>query len=130
MTTPKLERVNVETDSTELYQLLERDGAVVVEQALSEQQLAGLNKDLDQIIAATAPGLRAPTHERMIEFYGHSTVRLDGLPAKSETFVDVMLTPKLREVADHFLLPNCHDYLLNTGQLIQTGPGRGFSLRY
>ncbi len=26
-------------------------------------------------------------------------------------------------VADHFLLPHCDDYLLNTGQLIQIGPG-------
>ena len=123
MTTPQLERVNPQVDPTELYRLLERDGAVVVEQALSAEQLAALNSELDGFIADTEPGLRHPSHERMVEFYGHSTVRFDGLPAKSKTFVDVMLAPKLRSVADHFLLPNCDDYLLNTGQLIQIGPG-------
>ena len=58
----------------------------------------------------------------MVEFYGHSTVRIDGLPAKSRTFLEVMLSPLLLEAADHFLLPNCQDYLFNTGQLIQIGP--------
>ena len=103
--TPHLEQVNHQIDPTELYRLLERDGAVVVEQALSAEQLAALNNELDGFIANTAPGLRHPSHERMVEFYGHSTVRFDGLPAKSNTFVDLMLAPKLHGVADHFLLP-------------------------
>lgn len=34
-----------------------------------------------------------------------------------------MLDPAMHEVCQHFLLPNCHDYLLNTAQLIQMGPG-------
>ena len=29
----------------------------------------------------------------------------------------------MQELANHFLLPNCQDYLLNTAQLIQIGPG-------
>jgi len=66
--------------------------------------------------------LRQPSHERMIEFYGHKTIRYDGLPGKSDTFLEVMLLPQLIETADHFLLPNCQDYLFNTGQLIQIGP--------
>ena len=34
-----------------------------------------------------------------------------------------MLLPQMVETADHFLLPNCRDYLLNTGQVIEIGPG-------
>ena len=78
---------------------------------------------LAQIIATTAPGIRQPTEDDMVEFYGRSTIRIDGPPAKSSTFVEVMLLPLLCEMADHFLLPNCDDYLLNTGQLIEIGPG-------
>lgn len=57
------------------------------------------------------------------EFYGADTVRIDGLPGKSETFVELMCHRLLLEAADHFLLPNCIHYTLNTGQLIEIRPG-------
>jgi len=119
----KLEHVGSDVVPQTVFDLLQRDGAVVVEGMLASQALAALNQDLDALIRATAPGLRHPAHERMVDFYGLSTVRIDGLPAKSETFLDVMLTPLLCGAADHFLLQNCHDYIFNTGQLIQIGPG-------
>jgi len=120
---PSLERLDGAASASDLHAILERDGAVVVEDALTRQQLNGLNDDLDRIIASTAPGLRHPTSDAMVVFYGQSTIRIDGLPDKSETFVEVMLNPLLCCAADHFLLPNCEDYLLNTGQLIEIGPG-------
>ena len=121
--TLELERVDATVESTKLCSLLERDGAVIVEGILSETQLQKLNTELDQHIAALTPGLRHPTHERMIDFYGQKTIRCDGLPGKSDTFLEVMLLRPLIETADHFLRPNCSDYLFNTGQLIQIGPG-------
>ncbi len=120
---PSLERLPGSVDAALLCELLERDGAVIVEGALTAEQLEGVNGDLDRLIAATAPGLRHPTTDEMVEFYGHSTIRLDGIPAKSKTFLEVMLLPLLTEAADHFLLPNCDDYLFNTGQLIEIAPG-------
>lgn len=120
--TEQLEHVDATINPHELCNLLERDGAVIVENALSFDQLAALNDELDGIVAATDPGVRNPDHEFFIEFYGNSTVRIDGLPAKSTTFIDVMLSPLITSVADHFLLENCKDYLLNTGQIIQIGP--------
>lgn len=120
---PILERVNASADSAMLQSLLERDGAVIVEDLLSADQLKKLNVELDLHIDGLEPGLRQPSHEAMIEFYGHHTIRFDGLPGKSATFVEVMLLPQLMETADYFLLPNCEDYLFNTGQLIQIGPG-------
>ncbi|MBC8240851.1 MAG: phytanoyl-CoA dioxygenase family protein [Alphaproteobacteria bacterium] len=120
---PRLERLTGSATSTELCEILGRDGAVIVEGVLTAEQLGSLNADLDRVASVTAPGLRHPSHEDMIEFYGHSTIRRDGLPAKSPAFVETMLLPLLCEAADYFLLPNCEDYLLNTGQLIQIGPG-------
>ena len=117
-----LEHLDRSTESEKLQALLERDGAVVVEGLLSPTQLDKLNAELDLHIEGLAPGLRQPSHERMIEFYGDKTIRYDGLPGKSETFVEIMLLRQLIETADHFLLPNCQDYLFNTGQLIQIGP--------
>lgn len=118
-----LQRISHSAASARICAALERDGAVIVEDILDPALLARLNADLDRHVAAVAPGLRHPTMQEMIEFYGESTIRLDGLPAKSERFADIMLLPQLRAAADHFLLPNCKDYLLNTSQLIQIGPG-------
>jgi ectoine hydroxylase-related dioxygenase (phytanoyl-CoA dioxygenase family) len=118
-----LERVDGSIDPDDLCGLLERDGAVLVEDALAEARLTALNQELDDLVAATAPGVQHPDHEFFVDFYGTSTIRIDGLPAKSKTFVDVMLSPLITAVADHFLLEHCKDYLLNTGQLIEIGPG-------
>ena len=57
------------------------------------------------------------------DFYGYKTVRIDGLPGKSTTFVEMIRHPALLAAADHFLLPNCYRYTLNTGQLIEIRPG-------
>jgi ectoine hydroxylase-related dioxygenase (phytanoyl-CoA dioxygenase family) len=116
-------RVPRSTTSAELCALLERDGVFIMEDALEPLQLQRLNDELDERIEATAPGIEHPDHEFFIEFYGTSTKRIDGLPAKSRTFVELMLSPLLTQVADYFLLPNCKDYLFNTGQVIEIGPG-------
>jgi hypothetical protein len=47
------------------------------------------------------PGLRNPTDEFFVDFYGPKTVRLDGLPDKSETFVEIMELPLMQELANH-----------------------------
>ena len=119
----QLQRVDSSLDAKELSKILNRDGAVIVTNALSSDQLAGINSELDAAIAGTAPGLRNPTEDYYVEFYGNRTIRLDGLPAKSKTFWSIMEESFMTRVADEMLLPNCDDYLLNTGQLIQIGPG-------
>ena len=119
----KLEQVDSAIDARELAQLLERDGAVIITNALTDQQRIGINAELDDAIATTDPGLRHATEDRFVEFYGGKTIRFDGLPAKSKTFCSIMESSFMSRIADEMLLPNCDDYLLNTGQLIQIGPG-------
>ena len=123
-----LARVKASVKSAQLCELLEQHGAVVVEDLISSKQLTKLNAELDQHLQERSPGLRHPTHPSMVEFYGDKTIRFDGLPGKSATFVDLMLLPQLLNTADHFLLPSCGDYLLNTGQLIQINPGESDQL--
>jgi ectoine hydroxylase-related dioxygenase (phytanoyl-CoA dioxygenase family) len=120
---PELERLDATAGSGPLCAALTRDGACVVEGAVSTEHLAGLNHDLEALISTTTPQMRNPNREVMERFYGTKTIRLDGLPAKSDTFVRFMLDPAMHDVCQHFLLPNCPDYLLNTAQLIQIGPG-------
>jgi len=148
-----LERFSVDVGGDKLTSALERDGCAIVESVLHPDQLARLNDELDACIAAKAPGVRewdAEEHplpdgvaspqlfndlesltdaspEVLIaliqDFYGSDTVRIDGLPGKSATFVELMCHPLLLTAADHFLLPNCKHYTLNTGQLIEIRPG-------
>ena len=120
---PTLERVPGDTPTKELAAILQRDGAAIVENALDAELLRGINTDMDDIVGRTAPGLRNPTSDFFVEFYGASTIRLDGIPAKSETFLSILQNPMMTGLADELLLPNCEDYLLNTAQLIQIGPG-------
>lgn len=120
---PDLERINASAGPDPICAALERDGACIVEDAVNVEDLAGLNQDLEATIAATTPAMRNPNREEMVRFYGTKTIRIDGLPAKSDTFVRFMLDPTMHEVCRHFLRPGCPDYLLNTAQLIQIGPG-------
>ena len=106
-----------------LIAALERDGACVVGGALTVEQLSGLNADLDGVIASRSPESRNPNHPTMDVFYGSKTIRLDGVPDKSATFVEFLNETPALDVCEHFLKPNCPDYLLNTSQLIQIWPG-------
>ncbi|MFP6745307.1 MAG: phytanoyl-CoA dioxygenase family protein [Alphaproteobacteria bacterium] len=124
----RLDRISASAGTGPICDAMERDGAVIVEDALGAGHIAGFNKDLDDIVEAMGPGLRHPTDEFFVEFYGPKTVRLDGLPDKSKTFVEIMELPMMQEVANHFLLANCQDYLLNTAQLIQIGPSENAQL--
>lgn len=107
-----------------ICEVMERDGACIVEDAVSSDFLEGMNADLDRLISTTEPGLRNPVDDFFVEFYGTRTIRLDGIPGKSETFVEFMLDPLMHSVCEHFILPHCFDYQLNTAQLIQIGPGQ------
>jgi ectoine hydroxylase-related dioxygenase (phytanoyl-CoA dioxygenase family) len=112
-----------DTTAEEVSDILNRDGAVVVEAAIGPAMLSALNADLDQFVEDLGVGLRNPASDFFVDFFGASTVRIDGLPAKSPAFLDVMQLPLLQKVTDILLKPNCEDYLLNTAQLIEIRPG-------
>ena len=103
---PELERIHASAGSAPICAALERDGACIVEDALGADHLAGMNHDLDELIASTTPEMRTPTHPAMIDFYGTKTIRLDGIPSKSETFVEFMLDPLMHDVCQHVIGPN------------------------
>ena len=120
---PALRRLDATAPLGDFIAALDADGAAIVDGFLAPGQLAALNADFDRIAETLAPGVRRPTMPAMEEFYGATTVRFDGLPAKSAAFVEAMQVPVLTGLADHYLLPHCLDYLFNTGQFIEIRPG-------
>ena len=123
--TIELRRIESASDTSGLAEALEADGAAIVKQALSPAQLTTLNEDFDRALEGIGPGLRHPPSQFLVEFYGRKTIRIDGLPGKSEAFVELLEDSFMTRIADRLVLPHCEHYLLNTGQLIQIGPGEG-----
>ncbi len=121
--TETLKRIEATADTDRLVEALNDDGAVIVSDALSHTQIRALNDDFDRALSGIEPGLRHPPSDFYVEFYGSRTIRIDGLPAKSRAFWALLEDSFMTRIADRLLLPHCEHYLLNTGQLIQIGPG-------
>jgi ectoine hydroxylase-related dioxygenase (phytanoyl-CoA dioxygenase family) len=118
MTTPHLERFAPDVPTSALVDALDRDGVAMVHDAIPADLLSALNAEFDVLIGQAQPG--TPNHiEMLIDFMGHKTVRIDGLPGKSRSFVELLQHPLALGMADHYLLPSCLHYLLSTAQLIE-----------
>jgi len=115
---PTVERFGPDVTIGTLVEALDRDGVAMVDDAIDPTLLAALNREFDVLLDGARPG--TPDHiEMLIDFMGHKTVRIDGLPGKSRSFVDLLQHPLALEMADHYLLPSCLHYLLSTAQLIE-----------
>ena len=112
MTEPHLERFGPDVSKESLIAALDRDGVAMVSDAIPPDLLSALNAEFDGLIAGNQPG--TPNHIPMlIDFMGHKTHRIDGLPGKSKSFIDLLQHPLALDMADHYLLPSCLHYLLS-----------------
>jgi ectoine hydroxylase-related dioxygenase (phytanoyl-CoA dioxygenase family) len=116
-----IENLPPDSHADKLADVLRRDGAIIVEGLLAADVVDQLNRDLDPHVATRAPGFSAGHDDT---FYGTNTKRVQGIPAKSRTFVEqVLLDPTLLAIADRILLPNCGDYWMSQSETIFIGPG-------
>lgn len=98
---------------------LRRDGGVVVQGLLSADQTNRVHGEIQPHVDRRAPGFRDDD-----SFYGKHTVRVQGLAAKSRSFVDsVLLHPTLLAVADAVLLQHCGHYWMSQSETIYIRPG-------
>jgi ectoine hydroxylase-related dioxygenase (phytanoyl-CoA dioxygenase family) len=122
MTDPvSLEHLTPDAHPDKLADVLRRDGGIIIDRLVSADVVERLNADLDPHLAERAPGFSAGHDDT---FYGSNTKRIQGIPAKSRTFVDrLLLDDTLLAVADRVLLPNCGDYWMSQSETIFIGPG-------
>lgn len=102
---------------------LEQHGAVIVEGLIDPPMLAQLDREIGPLISRSDP---AQTHlnEGVAAFFGKHVRHLTGLAGKSNAFAEkVMCHPVYLALCDRFLLPNCADYQLNLGHMMDRGPG-------
>lgn len=115
--------VNAATD--DILAEIEENGVVVIDGFLSADVLDRFNAEIDPHLDSKANNHGHP-NAAVEYFHGALTKHLTGVAGVSDVFVnDVMLHPIYKAVGDHFLLPNCADYMLNIGHVLQRGPGSG-----
>ncbi len=119
---PMIETLSVRSDIHDLRRALARDGAVIVEDFLSPQ-------DVDSLVLAYKPYSDRTDVGTNVDdafqaaFYGKKTKRFTGLIGKSPSFQQVVLHPIYQAVADDFLLKLSGEYVINTAEMIEVYPG-------
>jgi ectoine hydroxylase-related dioxygenase (phytanoyl-CoA dioxygenase family) len=118
-----LVRLPATTPTEQIHAALARDGALIIEDLLDAATLARINAGIEPLLAGTDPEM---THlnPTITAFFGPHVRHLSGLAGKSRSFAtDVMCHPLYLALCDGVLLPNCAEYVLNLGHLMDRGPG-------
>jgi len=96
---------------------LAKDGACIVKDVLSQDELVAIDADLNPLIDQTPMGVE--------EFGGLSTKRTGALIARCKSVRPIAMHPLIRGAAEAFLGPYCERIQLNNTQLITLMPGQG-----
>ncbi len=103
---------------------LVEDGGVVIEDFLDPGTVATLNAELDPVIAADDHADRIFVNDMIASFFGEHVSHVTAMANHSNAFVnEVLLHPTYDELCRRVLGPNCADWTLNVGHLLQRGPG-------
>ncbi|WP_043650883.1 phytanoyl-CoA dioxygenase family protein [Nocardia thailandica] len=118
-----LQRVGNTTDITEIRAIVDRDGGVIIEGLLTDDQVARFNAQIEGPLGALAPGGK---HELEIvnEFHGANTKRLTNLVTHSQVFRDEVIDHDLvHALCEATFLEESGTFWMTTAQVIEIGPG-------
>jgi ectoine hydroxylase-related dioxygenase (phytanoyl-CoA dioxygenase family) len=101
----------------EILTIVDRDGAAILENALSTEQVAAILAELEPYIAGTEPFDD--------EFVGRHTTRTGGLVTRSKTAREAVLHPTVLDTAEGFLTRFAEVFQLNITQIMRLLPGQG-----
>lgn len=111
----ELARFSMTTHLDTMYEVLKRDGALILENAISDHTISKVYQELRPFIDATAPG--------MDTFSGHNTTRTGALVSRSRSCWDLVVHPTIKALAERLLLPYCERIQLHLTQAIRIRPG-------
>ena len=99
-------------------------GAAIARAVVTPELVDELNEDIDALLGER-PGIGLPATGSGLydSFLGHRTIRLHGLAARFPSAVRLLDEDPIAEWAERLLAPVCASPLLNTGELIEIGPG-------
>jgi ectoine hydroxylase-related dioxygenase (phytanoyl-CoA dioxygenase family) len=105
----------------DIIDVVERDGAAIVDDFVSQTFLNEFNSAVQTSIDDYTPYDYG--EEEANEFLGYQTVRLNGIASMAPCYIDLITDERLLGVMDHFLKPNCGQYLLNSSEVIEIHGG-------
>ncbi len=114
---PELQRLPVTAPTEEIVEIVRREGAMILTDAISSADLEALNGELNPYMAATPPGRD--------DFTGRSTTRTGALVARSPKTRELVMNEAVLAAVGRFLEPYCHRFQLHLTQIIRLMPGQG-----
>ncbi|MCB1692152.1 MAG: phytanoyl-CoA dioxygenase family protein [Pseudomonadales bacterium] len=114
---PELKTLPASATTDEILQCIERDGAVIVKDLATPDDIATFRRELDPYMEATEAGRD--------DFSGRATTRTGALVARSAKAREMIMNPKILEAANKFLSPYCQRIQLHLTQIIRLKPGQG-----
>lgn len=121
MTAPELTRLPADCTTDDIVEINERDGGVIVDGWLSTDLLERFNAELQPWLDAH-PGTNSGS-DASDDFLGRKTRRIQGLCAKTPSFVEILLDERLLGFAEAVVGPISPTIILNDGEVIDIGPG-------
>lgn len=114
---PSLVHFPADAPAAEILAVLDRDGALILDDVLPSAEVDALAAELAPYVDATPTGSDG--------FTGHRTTRTGALVARSPLMRPLVTDPRILALCDGLLIPNCHRYHLHLAQLIRILPGQG-----
>lgn len=110
-----LKTLPADSSSDEIVQVVQADGACIVDRALDVGRLDAINAELEPWMARTLHGND--------EFVGHRTRRTGALVARSPLCRELVMDPTVVAAANGYLQPFCNRIQVHLTQTIAIDPG-------
>ena len=111
----RLQHLPADTESSAIVAAVQQDGAVILDDVLSEGFIAALREETDPYMEHTSNG---EDH-----FAGHHTTRTGGLLVRSEKCRELIEHQTILNPCNEFLAPYCERVQLHLTQIIRIRPG-------
>ena len=112
----QLTTMRADAKPEDILEVLKRDGGLILEDVLSDEQVAAVTREIMPYVEATTPGRD--------EFTGNLTTRTGALVARSPACRNLVLNETLEALCELFLHPNCARHQLHLSQVIRIMPGQ------
>lgn len=113
---PSLVHLPADAPTAEIMAVLDRDGALILDNALAAADVDALVAELSPYVEATPTGRDS--------FTGARTTRTGALVARSPRTRPLVMDARILGLCEVLLKPNCHRYQLHLAQVIRIMPGQ------
>ena len=112
---PTIQHLPSNTDSQIISSILAEDGALILDNVVSDAFIAALREETDPYMLSTSNGAD--------DFSGFKTTRTGGLLSRSKKCQELITRPDILSACETFLAPYCEAVQLHLTQIIRIQPG-------